>query len=99
MIETATLQAFAFYKNLLESHNVVPANQSTLDFASLPEADRLAHALWMCDEILDKRNAHYSIDKRSRWLGFVQAILICSKKINVTVASERERTRPWFTNV
>lgn len=95
-IEQATLEAFSFYKNTLEHYNVIPMNQSTLDFSNLSESNRLSHALWMCNEILDKKNSHYSLDKRSRWLGFVQAILICSKTVPITISDERERTRPWF---
>jgi hypothetical protein len=85
--------AFNRYKTILEDRKVKAKDQSG-DENPLT----LSHALWMCNYSLDyfKKNPNtYPLDKFSRWLGFVQAILVLHKV--TTVEDERNITRPWFT--
>ena len=60
-----------------------------------PDKCSATHLRWMCREAL--ANPGWPIDKLSRWLGFVQAILIINGKTTVDI--ERDRTRPLFTEV
>jgi hypothetical protein len=86
--------AFNRYKLMLESASIKPEDHSGKDNPLV-----LAHALWMCNYSLDyfkKYPFTYPLDKFSRWLGFVQAILILHKL--TTVEDERNITRPWFTS-
>lgn len=85
--------AFKRYKEMLEGAGTKPKDQS-----GEKNPLTLSHALWMCDYALDyfKKNPFtYPLDKFSRWLGFVQAILVLHKV--TTVDQERNITRPWFT--
>lgn len=85
--------AFKRYKEMLEDKKVKPKDQSSDD-----NPLTLSHALWMCNYSLDyfkKYPYSYPLDKFSRWLGFVQAILVMHKL--TTVENERNITRPWFT--
>lgn len=91
-IDEATASAFKYYKSIIEAKGIKPVNHAD-DFT--PNMS-LEHALWMCNEILNPRTSHYSIDKKSRWLGFVQCILIMNNI--TTIKAERDITRPWFTN-
>lgn len=95
IIDEATLNAFKYYRDMLISKGVSPEDFSeNMAWRSLTKQMRLSHALWMCEEILKPEAAHYSLDKRSRWLGFVQSILVCEGL--ATIKNERNRTRPWL---
>ncbi len=97
-IDEATTLAFSTYANfIIGKIGDKPKNLSEVDdWSKLPKTDQLAHALWMCQELMRPATAHYSIDKRSRWLGFIQGVLIINgyKSIN----TERNITRPWFNS-
>lgn len=95
-IDEATEQAFHRYRDLLINKGYSAENHSAeAHWEKLSKRDQLAHALWMCDAILSFENRHYSVDKKSRWLGFVQATLIINGL--TSIESERNITRPWFT--
>ena len=56
------------------------------------------HLLWMCNHCIPRvrdDGLGFSVDKYSRWLGYIQGCLI-SRGIT-TVEKERNITRPWFT--
>lgn len=96
-IELGTLKAVERYIQMLEAKSIKPENctEEGKDPTSLP------HALWMCKELQRKIQPYggggFSIDKSSRWLGFIQAILIV--KGLTTVSAERDITRSWFNDV
>ena len=96
-IERGTLKAVARYRALLESKGVKPDN-CTLDPTKDPTS--LPHILWMCEELQKKvipdTGTGYSVDKYSRWLGFIQGCLISKKLTSVEI--ERNVTRGWFTD-
>lgn len=85
--------AFKRYKQMLEDRKIKPEDHASKDNPLV-----LPHALWMCNNALDYYKHYpnsYPLDKFSRWLGFVQAILVLHKV--TTVEMERNITRPWFT--
>lgn len=90
MIIEGTISAFERYKTLLETKKAKALDLSDDDPTSLN------HLLWMCNTMIKnlKTDPAYPIDKASRWLGFVQGILIAKKL--TTVKDERNITRPWF---
>lgn len=94
-IELGTLKAVDRYIGILETKGVKPDN-CTLDETKDPTS--LPHILWMCNELKTKVVPYtgngFSVDKYSRWLGFIQGILI-SKGLT-TVRAERDVTRSWF---
>lgn len=80
------------YKKMLEDRKIVAKNEVETNPLSLP------HAFWMINEALavyKKTPNTYPLDKYSRWLGFIQAILVLHKV--TSVKAERDITRPWFT--
>lgn len=97
-IELGSLKAVDRYIGLLEGKGVKPDN-CTLDDSKDPTS--LPHILWMCKELKTKIVPHlgtgFSVDKYSRWLGFIQGILIA--KGLTTVKAERDVTRSWFTDM
>jgi hypothetical protein len=78
----ATRHMFDRYQQLLEG----------LDFTG-PVMTSASHLRWMCDQV-DCDN--WPIDKSSRWLGFIQGVLIMHEI--VTVESERNYSRPLFSS-
>ncbi len=57
------------------------------------EETSLENLNWMCNTILEKMN-DLPEDKINRWIGFVQGVL--AVKGCLSVADERDRTRPLF---
>lgn len=94
-IEEGTLITVRRYKEMLEAKGIkaVDCTVDGKDPTSLP------HILHMCNVLLNKivpgSGAGYSVDKYSRWLGYIQAIMIVNKL--TTVENERNVTRPLFT--
>lgn len=86
-----TKLAFQRYEEMLLAKGVKPQNQVDTDPTSLE------HLLWMCQTSIKKLENDLAcpIDKYSRWLGYVQGILV-SKKLT-TVEKERNVTRSWFS--
>lgn len=65
-------------------------------FKSLKKKNKeTKHLIWMC-KTADKNIKTWSIDKTSRWLGFIQCSAINNKKLNMTIESERDFSRPLF---
>ncbi len=94
-IDQATQAAFARYNNMLETKGVEFANYWDKKFSTLSKWDQLAHCRWMAQHQMKPETAHFSIDKKSRWLGFIQGVLIV---YGITdIETERNITRPWFT--
>ena len=96
-IELGTIKAVERYKDLLVSKGIQPDN-CTLDDTKDPTS--LPHILWMCLELQKKiipNGYGFSVDKYSRWLGYIQGVLI-SKGLT-TVNAERDVTRSWFKNI
>lgn len=87
-IEHGTYTAFQRYIDMLKAKKVEPENLADDD----PTSDK--HLLWMCIEAKSKIGHGWSLDKASRWLGFVQGCLIMKKY--TTVRAERDITRPWL---
>lgn len=89
-------KAFEYYAKLLRHNGARPVNHT-----DLPNGDptSLEHLLWMCEHcepLVRDDGQGMSVDKYSRWLGFVQGCLIMRGM--TTVQEERDRTRPWFKN-
>lgn len=92
-IEDATYRAFQRYKEMLKNY---PAKEFTENFGAVSNREKLGHCHWMCDRILSPETKHYSLDKISRWLGFIQGVMIMCNV--TTIEQERNITRPWFNN-
>jgi hypothetical protein len=94
----ATMLMFRRYEKMLED----------ADFTG-PDKTEASHLRWMCEEALSKLSEHvdsvaywgsgeyFPIDKYSRWLGFVQGVMLMHGI--VTVDDERDFSRPLFTKV
>ena len=92
--DQGSLKTFQYYKHLLENMRVKARNH-----AELPTGDctSLEHLLWMCDTCIPNIRSDgrgYSVDKYSRWLGYVQGVLVC--KGLTTVHAERDRVREFM---
>lgn len=94
MIEEGTLLTVNRYIQVLVAKGIKPRD-GTIDGTETS----LAHVLNMCyilrNNIKPLTGTGFSVDKFSRWLGFIQAILIVNKI--TTVENERNVTRPLFT--
>lgn len=97
-IELGTLKAVKRYIDIIQVKNVKPVNHTVIENG---DPTSLEHILWMCKELEKKIVPHtgtgFSVDKFSRWTGFIQGILI-SKGLT-TVQAERDVTRPWFNPI
>lgn len=92
--DQGSLKTFHHYKGLLENMKVKPINHTEITNG---DPTSLEHLLWMCNTCIpmvrdDGRG--FSVDKYSRWLGYIQGVLIC-KKIT-TVDAERDRVRGFM---
>jgi hypothetical protein len=94
-IDEATQQAFARYDKMIGDKGIEPLNSSDGDFSKMGKSQQLAHCRWMAQHQMKPEQAHHSLDKKSRWLGFIQGVLIVNGLTNVD--TERNITRPWFT--
>jgi hypothetical protein len=86
--------AFTYYGEMLREQGVKPVNHTEIQDG---DPTCLEHLLWMCGEAgpqVRDDGQGMSVDKYSRWLGFIQGCLIMHGL--TTVAAERDRTRPWF---
>ena len=89
MIDQGSITAFEYYRDLLQDMGVTAKNMADTNDTALP------HLLWMCEHCIPMIESQtYPPHKYSRWLGFVQGCLICHN--HTSVATERDRTRPWF---
>lgn len=90
-----TLMAFERYQKMLDDHKITAQDLSSerISYRELPRM--LPHAKWMCETAIKKiKEGSFSFDKSSRWLGFVQAIMIFNGL--TSIEDERNITRPWF---
>jgi hypothetical protein len=94
-IDEATQAAFARYNNMIAAKGIPPGNFSDQNFSKLPKYSQLSHCRWMAQHQMHPAQAHHSIDKKSRWLGFIQGVLIVHGLTDIE--AERNITRPWFT--
>ena len=94
-IDQATQAAFARYNMMIDAKGIAPENFSDKKFSSLTKAQQFAHCRWMAQHQMHPAQAHHSIDKKSRWLGFIQGVLIVHGLTEID--AERNITRPWFT--
>lgn len=96
-IELGTLKAVDRYIEMIEAKGGIKPVNETLREDGDPTS--LPHILWMLKELKTKIQPYsgngFSVDKFSRWLGFIQGVLI-SKGLT-TVRAERDITRSWFT--
>ena len=51
------------------------------------------HLRWMCDTAMSNV-AIWPVDKTSRWVGYIQGVMVVRGVLDV--AEERDRTRPLF---
>lgn len=102
MMKEATIQCFQKYKEMLKSYDPEEGirhfshedlSDDPEDWGASPRWYQLKHCHWMCDKAISEAN-NWPIDKLSRWLGFVQAILIIYGL--TTINKERDETRPLF---
>jgi hypothetical protein len=92
--DEGTVKAFEHYRDMIRARGFKPVNET-----EYPGGDPTSpgHLLWMCEHCIPLvRSDGYgmSVDKYSRWLGFIQGCLIMHGW--TTVQAERDRTRPWF---
>jgi len=92
-IDEATTKAFQRYREMLKNY---PPKEHTDNFSVVPIREKLGHCHWMCDRILSDDGKYFSLDKKSRHLGFIQGVLIMCNV--TTIEQERNITRPWLTN-
>lgn len=89
-------KAFEHYANVLRQQGIRPVNHTEIDDG---DPTSLEHLLWMCEycepNVRDDGQG-MSVDKYSRWLGFIQGCIIMHGL--TTVQAERDRTRPWFND-
>jgi len=94
-VTDGSLKAFARYRDMLRAKGAKPVNET-----ELPNGDptSLNHLLWMCEHCLKNISDRggMSTDKYSRWMGYVQGVMIMRKL--TTVEEERNTTRPWLRN-
>jgi hypothetical protein len=93
-VEHGSAMAFTRYIKMLERDKFKPLNHTLITEGDPTHPE---HLLWMCHEAL--KNIHMmsggmSVDKYSRWLGYVQGCLIMQNY--TTVEKERDITRPWL---
>ena len=94
--DKGSYKTFLYYKEMLEKMKIKPKNH-TLEKNGDPTS--LEHLLWMCGEGLKMVRADgrgTTVDKYSRWLGYIQGVLICKKL--TTVEAERDRVREFMIN-
>lgn len=95
--DEGTILCFEYYKKVLEMKGFKPKNHTEIENGD-PTCEE--HLLWMCDHCIPRvRDDGFgmSVDKYSRWLGYIQGCLIM--RGYTTVEEERNRTRPWFNHV
>ncbi len=93
MSTEGSLKAVNRYRQYLTEKGAKPIEQTDVD------PTHLNHLLWMCEHLLknirdDGRG--FAVDKYSRWIGYIQGVLIA--RGHTTVNEERDVTRPWFTS-
>ena len=89
-------KAFEYYAGLLRKAGYEPVNHTRIADG---DPTSLEHVLWMCEECepqVRDDGMGMSVDKYSRWLGFIQGVIIMRGM--TTVQAERDRTRPWFND-
>lgn len=94
--DEGSLKAFEYYRDMLIAKKFKPVNHTTIDNGDPTHPE---HLLWMCIHCAARvrdDGQGMSVDKYSRWLGFIQGCLISQKM--TTVEDERNRTRLWFTS-
>lgn len=88
-----SLKAFTRYRDMLRAKGAKPVNET-----EKPDGDptSLNHLLWMCEFCLKNISigGGMSTDKFSRWMGYIQGVMIMRKL--TTVEDERNTTRPWL---
>ena len=90
-VREATRRLFERYRTLCTA--ALAAGAPPLAPADAPAETALPHLVWMCDAALASLDAD-PIDKGSRWLGYVQGVLVMRGL--VTVGAERDFSRPLF---
>lgn len=90
-IEKATISTLKAYKAILVLKGAKPVDNTKLENGDTTSHD---HLLWMIEHCLKRIPAGMSVDKYSRWLGYIQGVLVCRKI--TTVENERNRIRPWI---
>lgn len=83
-MDKANEKVFNRYIEMLKGKEVEPKNNIDAPLS-------LEHAYWMCEECFKN---DWSLSKVSRWLGFIQAVLVMHKI--TTVNEERNETRLIF---
>lgn len=96
MSEQGTLNAVNRYIEMINGKGVTNAVNHTETENGDPT--HLEHLLWMLNtlkiKVVPGAANGFDVAKYSRWLGFIQGVLICKKM--TTVENERNVTRPWF---
>ena len=77
---------------MFERYATIIKDKSDIGIQGVPET-YYSHLRGMCALALENIDT-YPIDKLSRWLGYIQAVLVQRKL--VTVESERNFSRPLF---
>lgn len=94
--DEGSLLAFERYDEMITQKGYKPLNHTLLDNGDPTHPE---HLLWMCQycqrQVRDDGQG-MSVDKYSRWLGFIQGCLISQGW--TTVEDERNITRPWFNS-
>jgi hypothetical protein len=92
--DEGSLLAFERYADMIKKKGYEPVNHTEIEDGDPTHPE---HLLWMCEhckyQVRDDGQG-MSVDKYSRWLGFIQGCLIYHGFI--TVENERNITRIWF---
>jgi hypothetical protein len=96
-IERESLKSVDRYIAIIKNKGVsTPINETLVEKG---DPTSLKHLLWMCIELKKKivpdKGTGFSTDKFSRWIGYIQGVLV-SKGLT-TVDIERNVTKSWFT--
>lgn len=94
-IEEGSVKAFKRYKEMIEKKGIKPSDETLKDNG---DTTSLGHILFMCNKCINsiEKGSEMSVDKYSRWLGYIQGILIMRGM--TSVENERNTTRPWLKN-
>jgi hypothetical protein len=93
--DEGSILCFEHYEKMLLAAGFKPKNHTEIEKGD-PTSEE--HLLWMCQFCIPRvrdDGVGMTIDKYSRWLGFVQGCLIMRKY--TTVEKERNMTRQWLT--
>jgi hypothetical protein len=92
--DEGSILCFERYRDILKEKKFSPVNHTEIQDGD-PTSEE--HLLWMCEYCIPRvrdDGMGMTVDKYSRWLGYIQGCLIM--RGYTTVEKERNKTREWF---